>query len=82
VSEPTPIPEAETLTIAWPAVAPLDIPLSASDVKDVWDTFIVKNRGPQSIEERSLMAILRAVYDGMYGIYDQETYDAFKEANA
>jgi hypothetical protein len=28
------------------------------------------------------MAILRAVYDGMYGIYDQETYDAFKEANA
>lgn len=54
-----------TMTIPVPQLLPLGIPLnSASTVQDVWDAFVKPGQDagmPQSIEMRSLMAILRAV---------------------
>lgn len=67
--EYTPIPEAESLVIPWPRIRPLDVPVSVEALKEAWDTIIFPLAdGPQSVEVRVLMATLRAVYDGMYGI--------------
>lgn len=57
----------ERLTIPVPLVAPLGIPVTAGAVQEVWDAFVrpAQERGEQSAEDRILMAILRAVYQGM-----------------
>jgi hypothetical protein len=49
-------------------VRPLSWNIARSDVQDVWDAFVkpLQDSGdPQSIEMRTLMAILRAVYAGL-----------------
>jgi hypothetical protein len=52
-----------------PEMAPLGVPLNASAVEDVWNVLIkpIQDRDalPPSVEERALMAILRAVYRGL-----------------
>lgn len=66
-----PIPEAPTLTIPWPTVRPTGITVTAGGLKDAWDAIVPAfggNGGPQSMEERIVMGVLRAVYDGMHGI--------------
>ena len=65
-----PIPEADRLTIPWPTVRPLGLPLTASGLKEAWEEIVptLDAGGPQSAETRCLMAALRAVYDGMYGV--------------
>lgn len=69
-----PIPGAANLTIPWPHMRPLDVPISAGMVKEAWDAIIpgLDGGGPQSGETRILMAVLRAVYDGMHGITRSE----------
>jgi hypothetical protein len=65
-----PIPISETLTIPWPSARPFDIPLTSSDVKDVWNTIVKPlsdSEATQSLDTRCLMAIVRAVYWGMHG---------------
>lgn len=61
--------ERPTMTIPVPAVAPLGIPVDTrAMIQEVWDAIIVprQNAGfTQSVEERTLMGILRAVYEGM-----------------
>ena len=55
------------VTIPYPSVAPLDVPITRDDVEDVWDTFVKPDQdagGLQSIEMRCLMGILRSVYKG------------------
>lgn len=72
---PTPIPDADRLTIPWPAIRPLGIPVSAGGVKEAWDAIIapLAGEGPQSVELRVLMAVVRSVYDGMHGILPDHT---------
>lgn len=55
------------LPIPWPRMAPFGIEVTKSAVQDVWDTFVkpMQAKGVQSIEDRTLMAILRAVHEGM-----------------
>lgn len=51
-----------------PIVAPLGQEVDSKAVREVWDTYIRpgQERGDvQSIEERLLMSILRAVYAGL-----------------
>lgn len=51
-----------------PRLAPFDIEVDSSGVQEVWDTFIKPDQDAgnvQSVETRLLMAILRAVYQGM-----------------
>jgi len=61
--------EPVSITIPIPRVRPLGIPVdTVSGVQEVWDAFIkpAQDRGDiQSVEERVLMAILRAVYQGI-----------------
>ena len=60
----------QSITIPMPLVRPFDIEITPADVQDVWDTYVKPNQEaelPQSGEERVLMAILRAVYDGLGG---------------
>lgn len=61
---------SESITIPTPVVAPLGIPITASAVQEVWDTFVKPDQDAgnlQSAEMRCLMAILRAVYAGLEG---------------
>lgn len=61
--EPSP---ADAVLMPWPRVAPLGIALSASAVQDVWDAYVKPAQdSPQSMEMRSLMAILRSVSAAM-----------------
>lgn len=65
-------PPAETLTIPWPTVRPLGVPLTAKGLREAWEA-IVPGFGSgftQSIEERCIMAALRAVYVGMHEAVD------------
>jgi hypothetical protein len=58
----------ETVVIPVPLLAPFMLPLNAQSVQEVWDTFVKPEQDagtPQSIEMRGLMAILRAVYEGL-----------------
>lgn len=52
-----------------PSMAPFGDPLDEPEfVQEVWDTFVKPDQdsgGPQSVEMRMLMAILRAVYRGL-----------------
>ena len=61
--------ERDTVTIPWPHVRPLAIPVTPSSVQEVWDTFVKSApedfASPPSVEMRTLMAILRAVYAGL-----------------
>lgn len=58
-----------TMRIPVPQVAPFDIPITdPKAVQDVWDTFVKPDQdsgGPQSVEMRTLMAVLRSVYAGL-----------------
>lgn len=68
--QPTPIPVTDNLLIPWPTVRPFGQPVTAESMDMVWNEFVVKPQADehiQSIEERYLMAILRAVYAGMHG---------------
>lgn len=58
----------KTVVIPVPVVLPLGQEVDASAVKMVWDEFIKPGQAagnPQSVEERYLMAILRAVNAGL-----------------
>ncbi len=68
--EYVPIPESANLVIPWPHTRPFDISVTAAGLKDAWESIIpgLDGGGPQSIETRILMGVLRAVYDGMHGI--------------
>lgn len=58
----------KTIVIPLPIVRPLGQEIDCEGVQMVWDTFIKPGQdsgNPQSIEERYLMAILRAVYQGL-----------------
>ena len=61
--------DTETHPMKTPLVAPFGIPVTRSGVQDVWDTFVkpmqADDAGPQSVEDRILMAILRAVYEAL-----------------
>lgn len=52
-----------------PLVAPFGAPVTRSDVQDVWDVFVKPTQSddapPQSVEDRTLAAILRSVYDAL-----------------
>lgn len=51
-----------------PRLAPFGIEVDSTGVMDVWNTFVKPDQDndvPQSVEMRALMAILRAVYQGM-----------------
>lgn len=61
-------PGFRTVVIPVPIVAPLGVELDATGVRMVWDEFVKKQQetgNPQSVEERCLMAILRAVNLGL-----------------
>lgn len=61
-------PQSDTITIPVPLMAPFMLPLTTESVQEVWDTFVKPEQDagvPQSVEMRALMAILRAVYEGM-----------------
>lgn len=57
------------ILIPTPSVAPLGVPVDKKEfVQEVWDSFIKPRQESgelQSAEERVLMAILRAVYEGL-----------------
>lgn len=57
------------ITIPVPMVAPMGISInSRAAVQEVWDAFVKPDQEAgniQSVEMRMLMAILRAVYEGM-----------------
>lgn len=62
------MPDKPDLVIPHPMVRPFEIPVSLSDVLDVWEVFIAKEqetREPQSSEMRTLMAVLRSVAAGL-----------------
>lgn len=51
-----------------PTIAPLGIEMSRDGVREVWDAFVKPKQDSgelQSVEDRALMAILRAVYEGL-----------------
>lgn len=59
-----------SITIPIPRVLPFGIPVDdVGGVQEVWDVFVKPTQDdsapPQSIEDRMLMAILRAVYVGL-----------------
>lgn len=59
----------EWMSIPVPLVAPFGIPVTSGAVRQVWDEYVkpmqTDNAAPQSIETRILMAILRAVHQGL-----------------
>jgi len=59
----------EVFEMRRPRCAPFGIPVTRSGVQEVWDVFVKPTQSddapPQSIEDRMLMAILRAVYDAL-----------------
>lgn len=60
--------DSPDVLIPMPLVRPLDIPVSADGVLDVWDTFVKPHQAagiPPSVELRILMAVLRAVHKGL-----------------
>lgn len=60
--------DRKTFECPVPTMAPLGVELDRDAVREVWDTFVKpgQDRGDlQSIEDRALMAILRAVYEGL-----------------
>lgn len=76
--EPTPAETRPTLTIPVPVVAPFGSLLDKPEyVQEVWDAFVKPDQEaliPPSVEMRLLMAILRAVYEGLSA--DREANDA------
>jgi hypothetical protein len=68
--------DRKLMTIPVPIVAPLGIECGIDGVRDVWDALVKPGqarREPQSVEDRLLMAILRAVYEGFTWLGQQET---------
>ena len=64
----------ETIRIPVPTVAPLGIPVDRDSLREVWDCYVKPGQDAgnlQSVEERILMAVLRAVYVGL-GPTDRE----------
>jgi hypothetical protein len=58
--------EPQVLTIPVPLTRPFGTPVTLEGVEMVWDAFVMPHQDdPPSIEMRCLMAILRAVYEGM-----------------
>ncbi|MEX1078899.1 MAG: hypothetical protein WED09_07310 [Homoserinimonas sp.] len=59
--------DKKLVTIPVPVVAPLGQEVTRDEVRAAWETFVVQQQGGglQSIEDRILMAILRAVYEGL-----------------
>ena len=61
-------PGVRTVVIPVPTVVPTGVEVDALGVQMVWDEFVKRQQAsgnPQSIEERYLMAILRAVNVGL-----------------
>lgn len=61
-------PGNKTVVIPVPIVMPLGQEVDSAGVKMVWDQFVKPQQetgNPQSVEERYLMAILRAVNAGL-----------------
>lgn len=63
------MPETETIPIPIPRLAPFGLAISDPEsVQEVWDAFVKPDQDAgrlQSVEMRALMAILRAVHQGM-----------------
>lgn len=55
---------AETLTIPWPAIPPLGVPMTSGMIEDIYITFLGKP-GIMSIEQRALLDLLSNVYRAM-----------------
>lgn len=61
---------SNTFTSPVPLVAPIGIEVTPEMVREVWDTFVKPDQDAgnlQSSEMRTLMAILRATYEGLGG---------------
>lgn len=59
-----------TFTAPVPTVAPMGVEVTPEMVREVWDTFVKPDQDAgnlQSSEMRTLMAILRAMYEGLGG---------------
>jgi len=60
-------------------MAPLGVTITADGLKDAWDAIVPafgqNGTITQSVEERVVMGVLRAVYDGMHGIVREEAAD-------
>ena len=59
-----------TVNITVPTIAPMGVEVTPGIVREVWDTFVKPDQDAgnlQSGEMRALMAILRAVYEGLGG---------------
>ena len=62
-----------------PTMAPFGIPITASGVQEVWDTFVKPEQDedrPQSAEMRMLMGILRWVSTTLEALEEQDAADA------
>lgn len=59
----------QTYKMKTPWVAPFGAPVTRRDVQNVWDVFVKPTQSddapPQSVEDRTLAAILRSVYDAL-----------------
>lgn len=62
----------EKIVIPMPKVPPMGIPITQGMVEDVWDVFVKEQEQglPPSGEMRCLMAVLRAVYQGLNEMED------------
>lgn len=61
---------ADNLVIPWPHINPIDGPIQAADVREMWFAIIKPlsdKEVVQSVELRTLMAVVRSVYYGMHG---------------
>lgn len=59
---------SDQIIIPRPTIRPLGIPVDRDAVQEVWDAFVKPEQEaglPQSVEMRTLMAILRAVAVGV-----------------
>lgn len=61
-------PGIKTLTIPHPTVRPLGQKVTRDELRAVWEVFVKPGQDAgelQSIEDRILMGVLRAVYEGL-----------------
>lgn len=68
--------EPSTLTIPWPAVAPLGVRVDSRMLEETWEEFIIPLNAdgrPQSAELRVLMGSLRALYKGLLDAEGRES---------
>lgn len=65
--------QVDTFTCPVPLMMPFGVKVNAAMVQNVWETYVKPEQDagiPQSGEMRVLMAILRAVHEGLSGVPD------------